>query len=95
MSLMSWLSKVRKPQPPRKQIVYFAQEDLQNEFYAVIRITWFYDGEICDVFESSISRYDKEAVAEIPSIIRDALTHGADVSVVCVETADAVGLKPK
>jgi hypothetical protein len=95
MSLMSWLSRVRKPQPPRKQIVYFVQEDLQNEFYAVIRITWFYDGEICDVFESSISRYDKEAVAEIPSIIRDALTHGADVSVVCVETADAVGLKPK
>ena len=95
MSLMSWLSRVRKPQPPRKQIVYFAQEDLQNEFYAVIRITWFYDGEICDVFESSICRYDKEAVAEIPSIIRDALTHGADVSVVCVETADAVGLKPK
>ena len=25
MSLMSWLSKVRKPGPPRKQIVYFAQ----------------------------------------------------------------------
>ena len=95
MSLMNWLSKVSRSGRPRKQIVYFSQEELQNEYYAVIRITWFFDGEICDVFESSISRYDKEAVAEIPSIIRAALTHRADVSVVCVETADAVGLEPK
>ncbi len=95
MSLMSWLSKVRKPERPRKQIVYFAQEDLQNEYYAVIRITWFFHGEICDVFESSVSKYNKEAVAEIPSLIQDALAHGADISVVCVESADALGLKPK
>ena len=53
---MSWLDRVRKPQPPRKQLLFFAQEDLQNEVFAVIRISWFKGGNVCAVTESKISK---------------------------------------
>ena len=94
MSLMSWLSKVRKPEPPRKQIVYFAQEELQNEYYAVIRITWFAAGEICAISESVVYQSDLETVAEFSGIVGEALRGGADVSVVCVASSADVGLEP-
>ena len=53
---MSWLNRVRKPQPPRKQLLFFAQEDLQNEVFAFIRISWFKGGHVCAVTETKISK---------------------------------------
>ena len=39
---MGWMNRWQKrgsDQP--KQLLYFAEQQLENEFYAVIRATWF------------------------------------------------------
>ena len=91
---MSWLNRVRKPQPPRKQLLFYAQEDLQNEVFAVIRISWFKGGHVCAVTETKISKYDEEVIAEFSSIVGEALRAGADVSAMSVVTAEELGIEP-
>ena len=91
---MSWLNRVRKPQPPRKQLLFFSQEDLQNEVFAVVRISWFQNGCVCGITESKISKYDDEVIAEFSSIVGEALRGGADVSALCVVPAEDLGIEP-
>jgi hypothetical protein len=91
---MSWLNRVRKPQPPRKQLLFFSQEELQNEVFAVVRISWFKAGHVCAVTESVISKYDEEVIAEFSSIVGEALRAGADVSALSVLPAKDLGIEP-
>jgi len=91
---MSWLNRVRKPQRPRKQLLFFSQEELQNEVFAVVRISWFKSGQVCAVTESVISKYDEEVIAEFSSIVGEALRAGADVSALSVVPAKDLGIEP-
>ena len=91
---MSWKDRLRKPHPPRKQLLFFAQEQLHNEYFAVIRATWFKDGKVCGVTESQIHNYDVDAIAEFTGIISTALHAGADVSALCIAPARELGIEP-
>ena len=91
---MSWLDKLRKPHPPRKQLLFFSQEQLTNEYFAVIRATWFKGGKVCGVTESQIHIYDDEVVAEFTGIVGTALRAGADVSALCIASAEELGIEP-
>tara|TARA_Y100000033_G_scaffold14071_1_gene13149 strand:- start:854 stop:1132 length:279 start_codon:yes stop_codon:yes gene_type:complete len=91
---MSWLDKLRKPHPPRKQLLFFAQEELANEYFAVIRMTWFEHGKICGVTESHIHTYDDAVIAEFTGIVGEALRMGADVSALSIATAEELGIEP-
>ena len=91
--LMSWLDKLRKPHPPRKQLLFFAQEDLSNEYFAVVRATWFSGGKACGVTETQIHIYDEDAVAEFTGIVGTALRAGADVSALCIAPAEELGIE--
>ena len=90
---MSWLDKLRKPHPPRKQLLFFAQEDLSNEYFAVVRATWFSGGKACGVTETQIHIYDEDAVAEFTGIVGTALRAGADVSALCIAPAEELGIE--
>jgi len=87
------MSKLRKPNPNRKQLLFFTQDQLKPNYFAVIRITWFAAGEICAVSESVVHQSDLETVAEFSGIVGEALRGGADVSVVCIAKAAEVGLE--
>ena len=90
---MSWLDTLRKPHPPRKQLLFFAQEDLSNEYFAVVRATWFSGGKACGVTETQIHIYDEDAVAEFTGIVGTALRAGADVSALCIAPAEELGIE--
>ena len=90
---MSWLDKLRKPHPPRKQLLFFSQEELANEYCAVIRATWFSGGKACGVTETQIHIYDEDAVAEFTGIVGTALRAGADVSALCIAPAEELGIE--
>ncbi len=91
---MSWMSRLRRPNPNRKQLLFFTQDLLKENYFAVVRITWFAAGQICAVSESVVYQSDLEAVAEFSGIVGEALRSGADVSVVCIAKAEQVGLEP-
>tara|TARA_B100000085_G_C18198261_1_gene372592 strand:- start:28 stop:297 length:270 start_codon:yes stop_codon:yes gene_type:complete len=87
------MSRLRKPNPNRKQLLFFTKDQLKENYFAVIRITWFAAGQICAVNEAVVYRDDLEAVAEFSGIVGEALRGGADVSIVCVARAEDVGLE--
>ena len=91
---MSWLEKLQRPRPPRKQVLYFAQDELINQYFAVIRFTWFCDGKICGVTETALHNCDLDVIKQLTVLIRDALRDGADVSTLCIAPADELGLEP-
>ena len=91
---MSWMSRLRRPNPNRKQLLFFTQDQLKPNYFAVIRITWFAAGAICAVSESVVYQSDLETVAEFSGIVGEALRGGADVSVVCIASSADVGLEP-
>ena len=90
---MSWMSRLRKPNPNRKQLLFFTQDQLKANYFAVVRITWFAAGQVCAVSESVVYQGDLETVAEFSGIVGEALRSGADVSVVCIAKAEEVGLE--
>ncbi len=93
---MSWLDKLRKRQPeepnePIRRLLFYSQQELQNEFYAVVRVTWFHNGKVCGVTESKIDSYDADVVIEFSEIVGNALRAGADVSIICIDEPADLG----
>jgi|TARA_R100000479_G_scaffold171952_1_gene116025 hypothetical protein len=78
----------------RKQFFFYSQEELQNQYFAVIRITEFIDGRPCGIWEESIHTYDEDVVESFTEIVGTALAGGADVSAISIATAEELGIEP-
>ena len=78
----------------RKQLLYFSQEDLQNQYFAVIRVTEFLDGQPWVVWEEQIHTYDGDVVEKFAELVGTALRSGADVSAISIATAEELGIEP-
>ena len=90
---MFWNGPARKqpePEPEsRQQVLFYAQKELKGDLFAVIRITWHEEGKPIGVVESQL----RDGIPEFGQIVGEALRAGADVSVICGEAPEAVGLK--
>ena len=91
---MSGMSRLHKPNPNRKQLLFFTQDELKENYFAVVRITWFAADRICAVKETVVYEDDLIAIAEVEGMVRGALRSGADVSIVCIAEAADIGLEP-
>jgi len=91
---MSWLDKLRKrePEEPINRLLFFTKQELTEQSYAVIRITWYIDGQIGGVSETSIGMYDKDVIAEFSDLVGNALRAGCDVSVACIDDPQYLGI---
>jgi len=91
---MGWLrkSKKREKEEQPMPLLFYVQQDLEDDQYAVVRATWYTGSKVCSVSEYSISIYDKDAVIEFLGAACNALHAGADVSVVCIEDPANLGL---
>ena len=78
----------------RKQFFFYSQEELQNQYFAVIRITEFFNGQPCGIWEESIHTYDEDVVESFTEIVGTALAGGADVSAISIATAEELGIEP-
>ncbi len=75
-------------------MLYFAQDELKSQYFAVIRFTWFCDGKLCGVTEMALHNYDVNVIEQLTAAVGTALRDGADVSTLCIAPADELGLKP-
>ena len=91
---MSWLDNLRKrkPEEPINRLLFFSKQELTEQTYAVIRITWFLEGKICGVSETSIGLYEKDVIAEFSDLVGNALRAGCDVSVACIDDPQYLGI---
>lgn len=87
------MTKLHRPNPNRKQLLYFAKDDLHEGCFAAIRITWYTSTGVHAVSESVVRSTDIEALAQFPHIIKEALTSGADVSIVSFAESQDFGLQ--
>lgn len=86
------MKKLHKPNPNRKQLLYFAKDELHEDYFAAIRITWFSIKGACAVSELLIKANDIAAISEFPYVIKEALCSGADVSIVSHLTSESLGI---
>jgi hypothetical protein len=78
----------------RKQRFFYSQEELQNQYFAVIRVTEFLCGRPWGVYEKHIHTYDGDVIEAFTEIVGTALVGGADVSVISIATAEELGIEP-
>ena len=78
----------------RKQFFFYSQEELQNQYFAVIRITEFLDGQPWGIWEENIHTYDGDVVEKFTEIVGTALAGGADVSAISIASAEELGIEP-
>jgi len=91
---MSWLDNLRKhkPEEPINRLLFFSKQELTEQTYAVIRVTWFLHGKISAVSETSIGLYDQDVIAEFSDLVGNALRAGCDVSVACIDDPQYLGI---
>ena len=92
---MGWLNRSKKTpdEPSRQQLLHYVQAELMGNSFAVVRTTWYSGGAVCAVTECTIEKTDDLALMEFTGIVCDALRAGSDVSIICVDSSEAVGLK--
>ena len=91
---MGWLDNLRKrkPEDPINRLLFFSKQELTEQTYAVIRITWYLQGKIAGVSETSIGLYDQDVIAEFSDLVGNALRAGCDVSVACIDDPQYLGI---
>jgi|TARA_R100000482_G_scaffold118578_1_gene62722 hypothetical protein len=86
------MAKLHRPSPNRKQLLYFAKDQMIEGYFAAIRITWFSTVGACSVSELVVRSNDIDAISQFPQVIKEALASGADVSIVSFAESQNFGL---
>ena len=91
---MGWLDNLhkRKPEDPINRLLFFSKQELTEQTYAVIRVTWYLQGKICGVSETAIGLYEDDVIAEFSGLVGNALRAGCDVSIACIDDAECLGI---
>jgi len=91
---MSWMDKLSRSNfEPQQRLLFYSQQSLSNDVYAIVRVTWFSGGNCCAVTETRINLYDIDVVMEFTDIVGNALRTGADVSVICIDDPENLGIQ--
>ena len=83
----------RKNPDPKQQLLFYLQQPIGNDIYAIVRVTWFGESGCCAVTESRINLYDIDVVMEFTDIVGNALDAGADVCVICIDDPQNLGIE--
>jgi len=91
---MSWLDNLRngKKRDPINRLLFFSKQELSEQTYAVIRVTWYLQGKICGVSETAIGLHEEDVIAEFSGFVGNALRAGCDVSIACIDDPQYLGI---
>ena len=91
---MGWLDNLRKRKSgePINRLLFFSKQELTEQTYAVIRVTWFLEGKIAGVSETSIGLFEEDVISEFSDLVGNALRAGCDVSVACIDDPQYLGI---
>ena len=74
------------------QTLYYVQEELPADRFAVVRVSWLLDGKTQAVTEAQIPNRD-DVIAEFTDMVQGALEAGGDVAIICSESASYFGIE--
>ena len=84
--------KPKEQQPEQRPVVYVYHEELPEEIFAIVRLTWYRDNLAISVDEIALIKEDS-LYEEFPGVLRDALKAGADVSIKTSLDAEVLGIE--
>ena len=73
--------------------MFFLQQPLSDNVYAVVRITWFGSDNLCAVTENKIDLHDIDVLMEFVDIVGGALRANADVCIICNDDPKSLGFE--
>jgi len=91
---MNWIDRLRRGEPSDQdsQLLYYVRSELLGRYFAVIRVTWFDTSGIFCVSETRINKSEIDVIAEFSEIVGMALRAGSNVSVICSEDPEDLGI---
>lgn len=93
--MMNWIAAINAmgARRPRKQQLFCSRKELPNEIVAVIRLTWYKSSKAYWVEELQVVNSLDESDKAVQMIIKEALKHGADVSVLTAQCPTRFGIE--
>lgn len=98
--LKAWFNRLMsRPKKPSKRqesdqgpVVYVYHQDLPEEIFAIVRLTWYRNKMVSSVDEIALIKED-ELYEGFPDVLRQALDAGADVSLKTSLDAEILGIQ--
>tara|TARA_B100001778_G_scaffold319003_1_gene308082 strand:+ start:2902 stop:3186 length:285 start_codon:yes stop_codon:yes gene_type:complete len=91
---MNWIDRLRRGEPSdqNSQHLYYVRSELLNCYFAVIRVTWFDTSGIYCISETRINKREIDVISEFSEIVGMALRAGSNVSIICAEDPEYLGI---
>ena len=82
----------QEPRPPRRPTLCYTVGPIPDYIHSIVRTSWFKRGRMVEVDEFQILESD-ESTEAFHSVVGQALSQGADVSVLSTYPAHALGIR--
>lgn len=84
----------RQPRPPRRPTLCYTVGPIPDYIHSIVRTSWFKRGRMVEVDEFQILESD-ESTKAFHYVVGQALSQGADVSVLSTYPAHTLGIKER
>lgn len=82
----------QKQEPDQRRFVYVYHQDLPDDIFAIVRLTWYKDKKASSVDEIALIKED-ELYDGFADVLRQALEAGADISLKTSLDAELLGIE--
>jgi len=87
------LSDPNESEPTRRQTLAVSRRTMPEDMLAIVRLSWFRDGKPYEVDEFQIVDTTDNGYDALGAVVTEAITCGADVSVISGMTPEELGLE--
>ena len=88
------LYDVTEPRRPRRQTLGYSQRELPEDVLAVVRLTWYHQGQPQEIDEFQICERGPNGYQAFVAAVTQAIKCGADVTVISPHAPEEFGLEP-
>ena len=82
----------KKQEPEQRRLVYVYHQELPDDIFAIVRLTWYRDKMVSSVDEIALIKED-ELYEGFADVLRQALDAGADISLKTSLDAELLGIE--
>ena len=96
----SWLNRLmgrpkdepQQQEPPKHRLIYVYNQELPEEIFAIVRLTWHRDGKANRVDEVCLVKED-ELYSDFAVVLNEALEAGAEVTIKTSLDSEVLGIQ--
>ncbi len=82
----------QQQEPPKHRLVYVYNQELPEEIFAIVRLTWYRDGKANRVDEVCLIKED-ELYSNFSVVLAEAIDAGADITIKTSLDSEVLGIQ--